>query len=160
MSAVFSFTISEARQIFQKTFQYNQSSSHSGIAMIRDTTGDLFLISYVVGVGAGGMDILVKRTDSIGNIKWAKIYGTSGTNTPFNAIMTSTGEIIIVCQSVKVAGMWNRDILLFKIDINGNIIWWKSFGNTSGDLYGIDINEITEGNFIVTGGTSYGDSTT
>ena len=79
---------------------------------------------------------------------WARVYG--GQRDDFGTFKrTSDGGYIIVGQTFGAGG---GDLLLMKLDSNGNIQWQKTYGEPGYD-WAYDVEETQDGGYIVGGGT-------
>ena len=65
---------------------------------------------------------------------WIKLYGAEGTDVFNSAIVTKSGEFLLI-------GYYNwdglHDILLVKVDQKFNLLWSKTFGGLNDD-FGMD----------------------
>jgi predicted secreted protein len=81
---------------------------------------------------------------------WARVYGGQGDD--FGTFKrTSDGGYIIVGQTFSF-GAGGGDLLVMKLDSNGNIKWQKTYGGPGHD-WAYDVEETQDGGYIVGGGT-------
>ena len=81
---------------------------------------------------------------------WARVYGGQGDD--FGASKrTSDGGYIIAGQTFSF-GAGGGDLLVMKLDSNGNIQWQKTYGGPGRD-WAYDVEETQDGGYIVGGGT-------
>ncbi|WP_222930590.1 Ig-like domain-containing protein, partial [Synechococcus sp. BIOS-E4-1] len=119
---------------------------------------------------AGGDDVFIAKLDANGNYVWVKqAGGTSGDGA--NGISSlSDGSSIVTgyfngtatfgSTTLTSAGL--NDVFIAKLDANGEFVWAKQAGGTSGD-YATAISSLSDGSSIVTGnflGTASFGSTT
>jgi len=96
------------------------------------------------------INIWVFKINSQGDIIWQKEYGVpNATDYAFSSIQTPDGGYIIVGLT---AGSGVGDLLLMKIDSEGDIVWQKVYGGTYPDV-GISIQMTNDGNLIISGAT-------
>jgi hypothetical protein len=96
------------------------------------------------------INIWVFKINSQGDIIWQKEYGVpNATDYAFSSIQMPDGGYIIV-GFTTASGM--GDLLLMKIDSEGNIVWQKVYGGTYPDV-GISIQMTNDGNLIISGAT-------
>jgi len=110
--------------------------------------GGFIMAGKTYDTGNAYSDILIVKTDADGNELWQKKIG-GGLDDVANSIISIPGGYI-VCGSTESIGMGGNDIYVFKTDLNGNIIWERTFGeiyNDEGTTCFLD-NE----NLIVVGG--------
>ena len=89
----------------------------------------------------GDYDFWVMRTNATGDILWQKTFGTSGTDVPVDIVAISDTLFCLVGVSdfQGIEGdktensSGNLDYWIVLIDENGNKIWDKTIGGTSGD---------------------------
>jgi len=82
--------------------------------------------------GAGGLDMLLIKTDVTGNNQWTKTIGGGGDETASSIKQTTDGGFVIA-GNTKSFGAGLNDFYVVKTDVNGNIIWSKSIGGTGND---------------------------
>ncbi len=70
--------------------------------------------------GAGLIDMLVVRLDSLGNIRWQKTYGTSNFDYALSVAVTSDGGFIVAGYT-NALGAGGYDAWVLKLDENGNL---------------------------------------
>lgn len=87
---------------------------------------------YLLGVGVVGHkisnvsftgDILVVKSDSLGNILWEKNFRRSAYDWGFRVLQTNDGGYLIA----SVSGSLGLELYLLKLDQNGNETWGKVF---------------------------------
>ncbi|MFZ8804377.1 MAG: Ig-like domain-containing protein, partial [Candidatus Calescibacterium sp.] len=82
---------------------------------------------------------------------WARVYGGPGDDFNYEFKRTSDGGYIIVGQTFSF-GAGDGDLLVMKLDSNGNIQWQKTYGGPGHD-WAYDVEETQDGGYIVGGGT-------
>lgn len=108
---------------------------------------------FTVGITkeSGNDDILISKLSLDGNIIWSKVFGAAGAESVRKVAATADGGLLVTGQT-KSFGNANGDILAFKINNSGSIVWSRKFGigSTYGDL-GMDIIETTDGGYAISG---------
>lgn len=95
-------------------------------------------------------DILVVRTDSLGNTLWSKVYGGDNFSESAREIEVLNNSGFILTGKVVQP---NDNLYLLRLNKNGDTLWSKTFTNYLGsEGYSIDITN--DGGFII-GGTCY-----
>lgn len=99
--------------------------------------------------GAGDNDLFVVKTDSGGNVEWARSVGTTGTEEPYDLIQTSDSGYAI---GGWTDGPGTIDGYVVKLTASGVIAWSLSLGGGAGapdEAWGI--RQRGTGNLIVAG---------
>jgi len=120
--------------------------SLTGIAPMTD--GGFVLSGSTKSYGAGDYDTYVIRTDSLGNIIWAKTYG--GSLGEGGASITKCADGVVVANATNGFGQGGYDIYVVKLDFNGNIMWAKTYGTTI-DEFASKIKQTSDNGFIIGG---------
>lgn len=90
------------------------------------------------------------KSDSLGNIQWAKTYANSF-DSWFNDVRKTTDDGYILTGTIQVNSMGEVDIYVLRTDSLGNIMWVKRFGQTGAQDAGSSIRQTADGNFVLTG---------
>ena len=100
-----------------------------GYDVISTSDGGFLFIGYTWSYGNEQQIYLIK-TDLHGNLKWENTYGGSMWDVGYAGLEIRGGGYIIVGYSNSPGiSSGNTDMLLMKIDQNGNQVWMKSYGN-------------------------------
>ncbi len=97
---------------------------------------------------------VVKISDS-GDVIWKKCYGGNGIDRGYSACVASDGNLIIagITESGYPYIENNHgvsDFLIFKIDLNGDIIWQKTYGGSDVDDCK-SIKKTSDGGYLLSG---------
>lgn len=107
-------------------------------------------------VGTSG-DIQLIKIDTEGNKVWDNIFGGDGWDDGDSVQQTTDGGYII-CGSTEAPYkgdvMPDKDIWLIKTDANGNKLWDKKFDGLLDD-YGGEVQQTTDGGYILCGSTGF-----
>lgn len=119
------------------------------------TDGGYILAGYTSSFGAGLDDMLLIKTDNLGNQQWMKTFGGTGRDYGYSVQQTSEGGFIITGYTLSY-GAGGDDVYLVKTDSDGNLEWFKTYGGSSSDV-GYAVRETPDGGCIIAGHTlSYG----
>jgi hypothetical protein len=102
-------------------------------------------------VAGRSRDILIARTDLQGNVLWKKTYGGEKDEYTGTLRRTRSGDYIVAGNTMSF-GAGAYDAFLMKTDGNGNVLWFKTYGQVQTDLAN-DVLEESDGSFILTGAT-------
>jgi len=97
---------------------------------VRQTQDDGFLIAgQTLSFGNGNGDAFLLKTNSSGELTWAKTLGFSGEDAFYDIGVTANGTFILGGK-IFIQG-YSDQVLIAEIDENGNLLWAKDYG-----LYG------------------------
>lgn len=115
------------------------------------------------GWGAGNRDILVLKTDSAGNLQWAKTYGGSYQDraTSIREVGGAIGYILTAVSYGAETPQNSFRTMMVRLDGSGNVMWCKMYGsvtsnpsNASDEGYYVDVVPGTNGGFVFSGHTN------
>ena len=131
-----------------------------------DYSGNVYVSYYTTGTISGGtfaggsQDIVVLKMDTNGSIVWTRqrtIMNTAGGDLYPKISLDYIGNLYVIYQTTgTVSGGTNmggaNDIVFFKMDSNGNLVWIKQEGimNTAGDDNTPAISADINGNIYLT----------
>ncbi|MFN5183500.1 MAG: hypothetical protein ACK5D5_10825, partial [Bacteroidota bacterium] len=132
--------------IFQQIYQCQVDQSAREIVEI--SSGG-FMIAAMNEKTIGDSDIYIIKTNVSGDTLWTKSFGGNQSEYPNMILETNGGNFLIVGYTLSY-GAGSNDVYLIKIDINGNLLWSKTYGGI-GDDEGKDIIPTSDGNYVITG---------
>ena len=115
--------------------------------------------------GSGFQDVWVVKLDSARNIEWQQCYGGYYDDVAFNIMEIDNGYIVLaytMSDDGDVSGLhgppgpnsdYGGDIWVFKIDLQGNLLWQKCLGGTYNDV-ARNIFPTGDGGFMIVGTTA------
>jgi hypothetical protein len=136
-----------------KTFGGEQDD---GGCSVQQTTDDGYIVAgYTSSSGAGSVDALLVKVDSLGNQVWQETFGSWGSDGA-RSVQQTFDEGFIITGWTWSYGTVMGDLWLVKIDSQGNEEWNTSFGGNGYDR-GFSVQQTTDGGYVATGWTdSYG----
>ncbi|MEP7170805.1 MAG: T9SS type A sorting domain-containing protein [Bacteroidota bacterium] len=140
-------TDSQGTIIWSKTYGLSQSETFWKIVLTSDSNYIAVGTSYSSGNQSG--DILVAKLNDFGDTLWTRFIGGPVYDSGINLTPTDDGGCAI-CGRVYSYGAGLRDVMLCRIDANGNILWFKTYGG----LYteeGMAVAHTSDNGFIITG---------
>ncbi len=112
---------------WEKPFGGNANSE--GLDVISTSDGGFLFVGYSWSFG-NEQQVYAVKTDFHGQIIWEKNYGGSMWEVGSAVIELKEGGYGILGHSNSPGiSSGNTDIFLLKIDVNGNLIWQKAYGN-------------------------------
>ena len=136
------------------------SSNDSARALTIGLDGAIYIAGYTYGnldgqVSNGQIDAFITKYDASGNKIWTKLSGTNGEEIA-NTLATGTDGGIYVggftqgnLDSQTKSGIW--DAFVTKYDVNGNKIWTKLLGASSGYNQTFSLSTGPNGSVYATG---------
>jgi len=101
-------------------------------------------------------NIYVVKVDKDGNTVFEKNYGGSEKDVALSIAPSEDGGYVLT-GGTKSVSAGEEDLFLFKIDSNGDSLWFKTYG-TAGNDPGYGISPSSDGGFIVTGLYNWSDA--
>jgi len=115
--------------------------------------GNYLALGQTSSMGEGAWDLYLVKFDGSGNVIWE--YTSGGNNLDVPRGLGEVSDGYIVTGSTASYGMGNYDILVIKIDFDGNTVWSKTFGNNAADVGGEPLT-MSNGQIWVVGTLSVG----
>ena len=116
-----------------------------------------FILTGSTDIGVYDYDLYLVKTDSIGNVQWAKTFGDTGAEFGHSVIQSSDGGYVIAGNKSLLFGS-RTDVYLMKTDSLGNLKWARTFGDTFFDNGGHSVIQASDGGYIIAGYTAFGSS--
>jgi len=109
-----------------------------------------YILSVRTTSVSGTNDIMLVRTDSLGNLIWSRIYGNNIYHEYGHEIQIVNNSGVIICGLKRITNQ-PSNLYLIKADLNGDTLWTKTYSQFIGSVgHSIDITH--DGGFII-GGT-------
>ena len=97
---------------------------------------------------AGRSNVLLAKVDSKGSLQWIKSIESENNIIAYDAIATENGSIYVVASLIKFPEKGD-DLVVYKFDPNGELIWTRTWEQDTLDGYAIA--ETPDANFVITG---------
>lgn len=137
---------------WQKT--YGGSESEETHSILHTSDGGYIIAGYSASFGAG-LDFLVIKLNTGGEIEWQKTYGGSRLDVAYSIQQTFDGGYIVAGETESF-GAGNKDMWILKLSILGNIEWQRMYGGGQNEEAS-SIQQTVDGGYIVAGFTdTYG----
>jgi len=139
--------------LWTKTIGGNQSDG--GYSVVTTTDGGYLITGDTESFGAGGRDVWLIKTDSLGNNIWTKTFGGIE-NDEGRAVLKSSDGCYIIIGNTESYSVGGRDLWFIKTNNIGDTLWTRTFGGIEDDE-GTAILETSDSCYVITGMTeSYG----
>ena len=134
-----------------------------GCKAILDQTGNaVMVVSQTAALGSDNI-MFAKLDINNGSEIWSKVIGDNAVDQPRDVVLLDDGYAILghsssynvpanVDSTVSVA-MAEKDILLMKLDLQGNLVWSRTYGGEERDK-GIGLRHNPDGSFLISAYTS------
>lgn len=140
---------------------FGGSGHDDGWAIINTTDGGYLLAGSTwsldgdITVNLGSGDVWLVKIDVAGNIQWQKTLGGTWSESPRDLLATSDGGYLFAAETRSSDGdvlgqHGDQDMWIVKLDANGDIQWQNCLGGTGLDIP-LDIDQLADGGFILTG---------
>jgi predicted secreted protein len=120
--------------------------------MCQTSDGGYAIAGGTYSFGAGGEDLWLVKTDSVGTLLWNKTYGGTGSEIAYHVVRTSDGGYAMAGSTTSF-GAGGQDAWLVKTDADGNMQWNKTYGGTKADWV-VDVIKTSDGGYAIIGATN------
>ena len=138
---------------WRQTYAYNNAASPGAdVALAVQQLSDG---GYIIGgfTQSSSWASYIIRTDSLGNAVWSNIYPGSWQSECYDIQATPDGGFILT--GVETSYTTDGDLLIIKLDANGNLIWKKIYGTVDIEK-GESIQRLQDGGYIIAGLSTHG----
>jgi hypothetical protein len=119
-----------------------------GYSTIELTNGDLLTCGkHTV---SGYNQVLLIKTDNTGNVIWEKEFGVNNLSEEGNSVKQNSDGSFTITGTCFDVSTGQTDIILLKVDQNGNQLWLKKFGSSLSDN-GVNLVKDNNDDNIITG---------
>ena len=144
-------TDSNGNREWDRTFGgFVSSSGDGGWSVDQTKDGGYIVTGYTRSYGAGGMDLWLIKTDSMGRKEWDRTFGGPKDDVGMSVIQTKDGGYIVTGKTASY-GSGKDDVWLIKTDSAGFKLWNETFGGLEDDE-GMQVLEVKDC-YIITGRT-------
>ncbi len=129
--------------------QYGGPRFEQGLSICAAPGGGYAILGRTKDTSNGQDDVLLIRVDAEGNELWRRTYGNAGDDRGTAIVPVGDGFAFTGFSSNVVGGIGN-DIILYRVDGQGEVIWMEVFG-TSGNEEAHDLILSAEGTLVLAG---------
>ncbi|CAN5567296.1 hypothetical protein BH11BAC1_BH11BAC1_22710 [soil metagenome] len=128
---------------------YGGTSHDQGVELCQTSDGGFLITGKTFSQSLGESDIMLIRTNSLGDLLWAKSYGEVHWDEGAGIMQLQDGNYLLSGSTISF-GQGDFDILLMKTDTSGNILWGKTYGGTKTDAC-YTARENADGSIVTSG---------
>lgn len=129
---------------------YGGTGSDYASSVISTDDDGYLIVGATDSFGKGMFDAWIIKTNSTGDMQWNTTLGGLSDDNPYQ--VTSTVDGYVIAGRTESYGAMNRDCWVFKIDLEGNLIWNYTYGGVAED-YTSSISSCEDGGFVLAGRT-------
>ncbi len=119
------------------------------VAPCRD--GGCVAVGLTQSFGAGYYDAFALKVNDLGEMVWAKAFGGGAYDAAYSVIQARDGGYLFV-GSTESFGSGYSDVLIIKLDEDGNLSWEIGVGGTRNEI-GLSVVQTSDGGYVVAGMT-------
>ncbi len=136
-------------------FSIGGDNTDEAEAIVDAGSGNFIVAGETASIGAGNTDFYLLKVNSDGEIIWQKAFG--GAMYDFGKDIVLTDDGIVAIGFTNSFGAGYDDLYLVKTDLDGDLLWQKTFGGMQNDK-GNAILNCDDGEFLLIGATmSFGE---
>lgn len=140
--------LSNKAQLVRGEFAIGGVNNDYGQCIIQTKDHGYIIAGNTSSFGAGGSDMYAIKLDSNAQIQWTKTIGGIRDEYAYSVIQTNDMGYLLA-GSTRTYGDTTSDasVYLVKLDINGNLVWTKTYGNGAA----FNVLQTLDGRYIITG---------
>jgi len=136
---------------------YGGSGTDWGSSVQQTRDGGYIVSGHTYSFGAGGRDVYLIKTNSLGDTLWIRTYGGSGNEVGGCVQQTEDGGYIVAGHTYSF-GAGGQDAYLIKTNSLGDTLWTRTYGGSENDR-AVSVQQTRDGGYILAGYTySFGGS--
>jgi hypothetical protein len=130
---------------------YGGEGEDNGWELLETEGGGFIVVGFTNSYGAGGMDIYLFETNSMGELLWERTIGGPQDEYGWSMAPTTDGGYVIGGQTESF-GAGDKDGYLVRVNAQGEEIWNQTYGGPGEDrLFSVD--QSADSGFVLTGTT-------
>jgi hypothetical protein len=130
---------------------YHRGNYEAGLSVQELSGGGFVVVGRTQQLPDGNPDIYILRLDSTGDTLWTRKYGWPLIDEPNQVRETSDGNYLIVGKTQAVLDSTYYALLL-KVTPGGDTLWTRTYGQGYWYSYGLSVEEVSSGGYILAGG--------
>ena len=145
-----------AQQRWKKTF--GGTDNDYGRYGLQTADSGYVVTGYAMSYGAGYTDFYLIKTNGSGDLVWFNTFGDTGYQSAYSVRQTADRGYVMTGVTMPPSG-YAFNVRIVKTDASGDQEWEKTYGGDADDQ-GFDIQQTSDGGYIITGVTrSFGAGT-
>ena len=141
-------TDSVGNMIWQKIYGGQHCSANS---VQQTIDGGYIICGHMADFNNGGWEVWLLKTDILGDTVWTKNYGGYWEDWGY-AVVQTLDTCYFIAGHTWSFGAGGSDVYLIKADVNGDIMWTKTYGGSKGD-HSYSAQQTSDKGYIVVGST-------
>lgn len=152
--AVLMNSCSQAPILYDIAWQkrYGGTADDAGQSVQQTYDGGFIIAGSTSSFGAGANDIILIKTDPLGDTLWMRTYGGGDSDAAECVRQTADGGFIIVGYTASF-GSGTYDVYLVKVDENGDLQWQEYYEVYSSNEWGYCVDLTSDGGYAIAAGT-------
>ena len=110
------------------TKEIGGAGNEEAYGLVATSDGGFVISGFTTSFGSGDADAYLVKLNDSGTQLWSRNYGGLLDDRAISLATTRDGGFIVAGDTKSFRD--SCDIFLFKTDMNGNLLWSKTFGNT------------------------------
>lgn len=147
------FTIQSWSQPITFFRTYGSGAYDAAESILQCADNGFIVVGATSGYNVSGSDVLVFRTDSVGNQIWMKTYGGAGNEWAKCIVQVPGSSDYMIVGHTNSFGAGQYDFYLLRIKQNGDTVWTKTYGGMDWD-FAYHADTTSDGNIVIVGETS------
>ncbi|MCP4308764.1 MAG: hypothetical protein GY788_28590 [bacterium] len=124
----------------------------NGWSVVQAADGGFVVAGFTSSFGAGGVDVYLFRTNSVGTLLWETTFGGAGDEHAW-AIQPAADGGYIIAGETDSFGAGDLDAYLIRVDEDGNELWSQTYGGDDVDRV-FAIRQADDGGYVAAGITN------
>jgi hypothetical protein len=140
-----------AQPTFQKIIGSEGFEKGSTVILLED--GSIIITGETESYGLTERDMLLVKTDSLGNILWSKSYGGSEREVANDIVQTFDKGLLMIAEKYQPNKAEGEFLTALKTDATGKLIWKKIYDEGGNETEGFSLQRTNDNNYIIAGMT-------
>jgi len=129
----------------------DRDTTATGYDLLQCSDSGFIVAGCIDTVGSGRLNSLIARYNKFGQYQWSNHFGDTswvGSNRAYSLCQSLDGGFVFT--GYEYTDISNMELLLMKVDINGDSVWSRLYSDTI-NLIGLSIDALINGGYIIAG---------